>query len=118
MTTSYTKVCAINIISACDDYLDAKDKRIEKKREEMISKVMKKKHFWYPCANYTREEAIDSLQEPDSLGISPWFECTITGSDWSDEIEQLKKLASVAQTLESMVYLSDKHASLIYRYMV
>ena len=108
---NYADIEAAAVIAGCDGYFEARNKRIEKDREEMIQKLMG--GFF----NRTREQAIAKLQRPDGLFPSQWDKPEWQGSLLCEQVQELYALAKVAEKHNSTVKLDSEMAFILGKYL-
>lgn len=105
---SYITINAELVLNACNAFIDARNKRIEAKREAMIEKTIKNSFF-----NKTREKAIEQLESEDIF--SPWHRLNIR-SNSLNTVEELKSLAVIGVKNNSPVNMDANAADILNEY--
>jgi hypothetical protein len=98
--SSYTRVKCEDLKIACKRYLSARQTRINKEIDELVSKEMNRRFF----KPKTREEAISRLGE----AISDLHWC---GGYWAGRVKDLLELAELSA--DGFVRLSTNDASIV-----
>jgi hypothetical protein len=88
--SSYREIPTIDVIAACEYYLQRRKKRIEERREAMIYEKMNS--GWKLFRSRTREDAIARLKSRD-IGVSDWEAVEWSGSHWANKVKELLCLA-------------------------
>lgn len=105
----YAKVDRIKVLNACDEYLNARQNRITREREQLIKKQLERR--W--MRSKTREEAIEWLKAGDA--ISEWYLVELSGSYYADHVAALKSLAEMSD--DQTVFVSAEIANTLYEFM-
>lgn len=108
---SSAALSADKVHKACDKFLDARAKRIEEEREELIEQAMgSRKYFFGPKRD--REEAIEFCKQ-DGF-IPEWEAIAISGRYWAVKIRDLQALAALAD--RGTVSVDSEIAPILYQF--
>jgi hypothetical protein len=109
---TFREVPAAIVLQACDRYIEARNRRIEAKRERLIAAAMKPK-FWGLCSPLTREAAINSLE--DGGWDSPWNMINHTGGYRVNRVKEIRSLCMLPG--KPYIKLSSEDAAILVDYI-
>ncbi len=115
---SYIVVDALKVRDACNQYLQLREKRIEKRKQVFIDNTVARRKGWFSSQTYTLDEAEALWTTPGDLNWSPEDRAKNEGGYWTSKAKDLKSMAEVAikQCSNRVVYLNLEDASFLERY--
>lgn len=103
---------ADTVFDACEQYLTARVKRIEREREALIEEKMNARKYYLFGRKITREEAIERCK--DDGFIPEWTQIAISGNYWATRILDLQHLAALAKP--GIVSVDEELARILYQF--
>lgn len=86
------EVPAARVYRVAQEFLDTRASTIAKKREELVTKAMRKRKYGFFGPKLTREEATHYVQNNGYL-LSAWDEVLLHGAYYANHVKALRDLA-------------------------
>lgn len=104
------EVSAAHVYRTTQEFLDTRARTIAKKREELVTKAMRKRKYGFFGPKLTREEATHYVQN-NGYFLSAWDEVSLCGANRASHIKALHDLAMLNPN--GLMTLTHKDASVL-----
>lgn len=113
LKTAFAPLPALDLLAACVSFLQAREQRIEREREQLAQELLSSRRFFGLLKSRARtyDQAIAILKDDNGFGVSVWNRIAWRGEHWADRVMEVQKLCEMANG--DPVYLSAEMADLL-----